>query len=142
MDSCFVFFFFFQAEDGIRDVAVTGVQTCALPISLTQLLHHVIAVGDHLAHQAGRGRGGAQRRAIVLAEPDVVRILGRADGADLHVGSSMRSSLSPTRMRDRCRSGMSPRAANAIPFRLPSSRTTKSASSERTTACWALIDGS
>src|SRR2546422_424487 len=29
-----VSFFFFQAEDGIRDVAVTGVQTCALPISL------------------------------------------------------------------------------------------------------------
>src|SRR2546429_4541179 len=27
--------FFFQAEDGIRDVAVTGVQTCALPIFLT-----------------------------------------------------------------------------------------------------------
>src|SRR2546429_7179791 len=27
-------FFFFQAEDGIRDVAVTGVQTCALPIFL------------------------------------------------------------------------------------------------------------
>src|SRR2546429_7232467 len=27
--------FFFQAEDGIRDVAVTGVQTCALPISGT-----------------------------------------------------------------------------------------------------------
>src|SRR5205809_3707422 len=26
------YFFFFQAEDGIRDVAVTGVQTCALPI--------------------------------------------------------------------------------------------------------------
>src|SRR2546430_17530428 len=28
-----VFFFFFQAEDGIRDLTVTGVQTCALPIS-------------------------------------------------------------------------------------------------------------
>src|SRR2546426_3809881 len=28
-----VFFFFFQAEDGIRDYKVTGVQTCALPIS-------------------------------------------------------------------------------------------------------------
>src|SRR2546422_6211950 len=28
-----LYFFFFQAEDGIRDVAVTGVQTCALPIS-------------------------------------------------------------------------------------------------------------
>src|SRR5207245_5425196 len=27
------FFFFFQAEDGIRDATVTGVQTCALPIS-------------------------------------------------------------------------------------------------------------
>src|SRR2546430_14515489 len=31
MDS---FFFFFQAEDGIRDLTVTGVQTCALPISV------------------------------------------------------------------------------------------------------------
>src|SRR5207245_6344564 len=29
----FLFFFFFQAEDGIRDATVTGVQTCALPIS-------------------------------------------------------------------------------------------------------------
>src|SRR5207248_5420664 len=29
-----VAFFFFQAEDGIRDRTVTGVQTCALPISL------------------------------------------------------------------------------------------------------------
>src|SRR5207248_6633897 len=28
-----VFYFFFQAEDGIRDRTVTGVQTCALPIS-------------------------------------------------------------------------------------------------------------
>src|SRR2546427_5228051 len=28
------FFFFFQAEDGIRDLTVTGVQTCALPIYL------------------------------------------------------------------------------------------------------------
>src|SRR3989475_3242139 len=27
-------FFFFQAEDGIRDLTVTGVQTCALPISM------------------------------------------------------------------------------------------------------------
>src|SRR2546430_8416693 len=36
--------FFFQAEDGIRDLTVTGVQTCALPISrcivfVEQLLH-------------------------------------------------------------------------------------------------------
>src|SRR2546430_11722228 len=32
---CVVLFFFFQAEDGIRDLTVTGVQTCALPISCT-----------------------------------------------------------------------------------------------------------
>src|SRR5258708_1016905 len=31
--SVLFFFFFFQAEDGIRDDLVTGVQTCALPIS-------------------------------------------------------------------------------------------------------------
>src|SRR2546430_8051848 len=30
------FFFFFQAEDGIRDLTVTGVQTCALPILTTK----------------------------------------------------------------------------------------------------------
>src|SRR5699024_11578632 len=30
---CYFFYFFFQAEDGIRDRNVTGVQTCALPIS-------------------------------------------------------------------------------------------------------------
>src|SRR5229473_6446739 len=30
------FFFFFQAEDGIRDKLVTGVQTCALPISVVR----------------------------------------------------------------------------------------------------------
>src|SRR5690606_3746966 len=34
----FFFFFFFQAEDGIRDFHVTGVQTCALPISEVWLL--------------------------------------------------------------------------------------------------------
>src|SRR6478736_8538978 len=31
-------FFFFQAEDGIRDLTVTGVQTCALPISLAEAM--------------------------------------------------------------------------------------------------------
>ena len=38
MSECYIvhyFFFFFQAEDGIRDYYVTGVQTCALPISKT-----------------------------------------------------------------------------------------------------------
>src|SRR6266436_7093422 len=36
----FIFFFFFQAEDGIRDVAVTGVQTCALPIC--EICQHIL----------------------------------------------------------------------------------------------------
>src|SRR5712692_4079944 len=36
MAALMVYFFFFQAEDGIRDGTVTGVQTCALPISTTQ----------------------------------------------------------------------------------------------------------
>src|SRR2546429_5724587 len=37
-------FFFFQAEDGIRDVAVTGVQTCALPICSRPLLLEIQAL--------------------------------------------------------------------------------------------------
>src|SRR5437764_9964177 len=35
MTKLVLFVFFFQAEDGIRDTSVTGVQTCALPISKT-----------------------------------------------------------------------------------------------------------
>src|SRR5204862_3740280 len=45
----FFFFFFFQAEDGIRDLYVTGVQTCALPISYSSDLGGNLRarVGDH-----------------------------------------------------------------------------------------------
>src|SRR5262249_58284493 len=39
----FFFFFFFQAEDGIRDWSVTGVQTCALPISSRSTLRSTLA---------------------------------------------------------------------------------------------------
>src|SRR2546430_16141365 len=47
---CFVFFF--QAEDGIRDLTVTGVQTCALPIWLTGDVRPQVAVkGAELALQ-------------------------------------------------------------------------------------------
>src|SRR5260363_88007 len=35
LSNLILFFFFFQAEDGIRDDLVTGVQTCALPAELT-----------------------------------------------------------------------------------------------------------
>src|SRR5690606_40139351 len=40
-----LFVFFFQAEDGIRDFHVTGVQTCALPISST-LFHLIQRAGE------------------------------------------------------------------------------------------------
>src|SRR5256885_7028969 len=48
-------FFFFQAEDGIRDYKVTGVQTCALPISGASVtipfkvdaLHHALRADEH-----------------------------------------------------------------------------------------------
>src|SRR5256885_6966158 len=46
-----LFFFFFQAEDGIRDYKVTGVQTCALPIFPS-------SPGGSSAGQ-GNGRGAA-----------------------------------------------------------------------------------
>src|SRR5205085_7116646 len=40
-------FFFFQAEDGIRDLTVTGVQTCALPILKYLRLDHVDLLSLH-----------------------------------------------------------------------------------------------
>src|SRR5690554_3849490 len=47
--------FFFQAEDGIRDADVTGVQTCALPISLTESLFNGTqdGHGTHAKEQEG-----------------------------------------------------------------------------------------
>src|SRR5439155_5879933 len=39
-------FFFFQAEDGIRDGHVTGVQTCALPISNAGRSRRAVAAGQ------------------------------------------------------------------------------------------------
>src|SRR2546422_7957392 len=58
----FIFFFFFQAEDGIRDVAVTGVQTCALPISGVgdAAILHDAAIGD--PHRAADRRDLAAER--------------------------------------------------------------------------------
>src|SRR2546430_2385436 len=40
------FFFFFQAEDGIRDLTVTGVQTCALPISVGREILRCFRLND------------------------------------------------------------------------------------------------
>src|SRR2546422_117526 len=58
-------FFFFQAEDGIRDVAVTGVQTCALPISPPCGPGSPRLRG---ATRAARDDGGAHTRALLLGQ--------------------------------------------------------------------------
>src|SRR3989440_1386496 len=44
-----LFFFFFQAEDGIRDLIVTGVQTCALPISCSTTTRPLVTLGGGAA---------------------------------------------------------------------------------------------
>src|SRR5258707_3372160 len=44
--------FFFQAEDGIRDIGVTGVQTCALPISPTMMALEGGSFGFQIGGQA------------------------------------------------------------------------------------------
>src|SRR2546430_6063709 len=49
------FFFFFQAEDGIRDLTVTGVQTCALPISIA----NQVLVSRWFCARRGRAMGFA-----------------------------------------------------------------------------------
>src|SRR5207245_5353865 len=70
MSTVSLFFFFFQAEDGIRDATVTGVQTCALPI-LTMRAREAIssaravafdtAVPVRSAKRARRGRSEERR---------------------------------------------------------------------------------
>src|SRR2546430_7256801 len=63
------FFFFFQAEDGIRDLTVTGVQTCALPISVNPAPLLILSGGEPLlrrdlgetAHYASANRSEERR---------------------------------------------------------------------------------
>src|SRR2546430_7330323 len=62
-----VWFFFFQAEDGIRDLTVTGVQTCALPISARSPGRRADAgAGRQRVRRGGRDRGGADRKSTRL----------------------------------------------------------------------------
>src|SRR3989440_11437194 len=56
------FFFFFQAEDGIRDLIVTGVQTCALPIWMTRHVEgwrhrHAALLRRRQSEPSGEGHG-------------------------------------------------------------------------------------
>src|SRR3712207_8809407 len=68
--------FFFQAEDGIRDIGVTGVQTCALPISAdaAEILAPLLGMdaGELGAQLVGDKRYVAIRRGVL---PDVWRAI-------------------------------------------------------------------
>src|SRR5256884_1623476 len=67
-------FFFFQAEDGIRDVAVTGVQTCALPI-----------YSQKSAKDGGKNR--ALHKSLLCLNLDRVARRRRKDGSGLERGA-------------------------------------------------------
>src|SRR2546422_6584444 len=86
------FFFFFQAEDGIRDVAVTGVQTCALPISLRRLdAGGARGVGEERGpgdRPAGRAGGHHRRRAA--HRPTALCGTGAALDAAVHLDTAGR----------------------------------------------------
>src|SRR5437762_10130658 len=71
--------FFFQAEDGIRDTSVTGVQTCALPIcALTALAAPlvVLAILSAIVTNEIKGRLGALMMAFYLLNTLVAMVIG------------------------------------------------------------------
>src|SRR5699024_8664092 len=77
-----VFFFFFQAEDGIRDRNVTGVQTCALPI-FSQLLFPQFA-NDQNAIRLTTGMGASPGAAVgEIAFDNAHAIARQEEGADV-----------------------------------------------------------
>src|SRR5690625_5720780 len=65
MDPISAYTLFFQAEDGIRDGHVTGVQTCALPIYWGDLLQGPANISGMLSMDGNR----YQRRVIVQTSP-------------------------------------------------------------------------
>src|SRR3712207_9077049 len=90
-------FFFFQAEDGIRDIGVTGVQTCALPIS--ELSHHEPSTFDI----AGRRVGGGETFCLIAGPCTVesrtqtlsVAQAVKAAGASMLRGGAFKPRTSP-----------------------------------------------
>src|SRR2546430_6942892 len=95
------FFFFFQAEDGIRDLTVTGVQTCALPISAARASRRRPLLGR--ARRAGMpsssvgralasGCGGLARKLLRAGRSRDARN-GRSE--ERRVGKECRSRWSP-----------------------------------------------
>src|SRR5205085_5990466 len=82
-----VFFFFFQAEDGIRDLTVTGVQTCALPIS--DRAHHERVLRD--AERAAGGESHVRRHRRELVERRAVPDEAHARGGHVPLAHEERS---------------------------------------------------
>src|SRR5256885_10179555 len=85
-------FFFFQAEDGIRDYKVTGVQTCALPISAMPCNH--CGGRDYDARQSAARTSGifcAWRGHALLLSAD----RPRSTGADEYDGRSIPARTAP-----------------------------------------------
>src|SRR2546422_11724239 len=75
------FFFFFQAEDGIRDVAVTGVQTCALPISLIARASE-LAEQDFRAAFAMKQKQARNNRLVEIRNSTLEKLTAEAAAAD------------------------------------------------------------
>src|SRR5205823_12095812 len=82
------FFFFFQAEDGIRDKLVTGVQTCALPI-YEEALPSQRRRRSWVRHLSRRRRHHTHPEHLVAAHLDVVR------SEERRVGKECRSRWTP-----------------------------------------------
>src|SRR5579871_7028776 len=64
-EACFIVVFFFRAEDGIRDLYVTGVQTCALPISRRRMCfggHPPSVPWPHVRSHRAAGERSEERR--------------------------------------------------------------------------------
>src|SRR2546425_7582487 len=95
----YLFFFFFQAEDGIRDKLVTGVQTCALPISPSparcghQGAGHRLEAVSRLSPLRAVGSPEIPRVSLVLAL--LVRHPGPMRSEERRVGKECRSRWSP-----------------------------------------------
>src|SRR5256885_3502421 len=93
-------YFFFQAEDGIRDYKVTGVQTCALPIWSVLLRGAAPGVTGTMAGTPGdgrlfAGRDGAAGRHLETFYLKLCAVAGAARSEERRVGKECRSRWSP-----------------------------------------------
>src|SRR5256885_13494797 len=68
-----MFFFFFQAEDGIRDYKVTGVQTCALPISSPSCAG-ATWIGRAISRRASQWSKAMRVLSVVGARPNFMKL--------------------------------------------------------------------